>query len=154
MTERPAKILAVDLGLRSGLAVFAEDGELVRYRSTNFGSRRRLKKAVYGLIREAGPPQILVLEGARNLASIWEKAAEKQGVEVICVAPETWRQDLLVPRQRRSGADAKEAAQDLAREIIEERGGHRPTSLRHDAAEAILIGYWALLAPIFHADAP
>ena len=144
MTETSGNILAVDLGLRSGIALFTATGELLRYRSTNFGSRRRLKKAIYGLIRDAGPPSRLVLEGSRDLAAIWEKAAKKQGVEVVCVAPETWRQQLLVPRQRRTGADAKQAALELAREIIEECGGHSPTSLRHDAAEAILIGYWAL----------
>ena len=38
----------------------------------------------------------------------------------------------------------KQAADGLAREIIEEHGAKRPTSLRHDAAEAILVGYWAV----------
>ncbi len=144
MSETPPRLLAVDLGLRSGIALFDATPHILRYRSTNFGSRRRLKKAVYRLIRDAGPPQILVVEGSRDLASIWRKAAEKQGVEVIEVAPETWRRELLEPRRRRSGADAKEAADELAREIIAKCGGDAPTSLRHDAAEAIAIGYWAL----------
>ena len=144
MTNCRRTLLSVDLGLRSGIALFDSEGVLLRYRSTNFGSRSRLKKAVYKLIRDAGPPKLLVLEGSRDLATIWRRAAEKQGVEVLEVAPETWRRELLEPRQRRSGQDAKEAADALAREIIDECGADAPTSLRHDAAEAIAIGYWAL----------
>ena len=33
----------------------------------------------------------------------------------------------------------------LARQVIEWSGARRPTSLRHDAAEAILVGLWAVL---------
>jgi hypothetical protein len=35
----------VDLGLRSGLALFGSDGRLRWYRSQNFGSQSRLKRA-------------------------------------------------------------------------------------------------------------
>ena len=41
-------LLAVDLGLKTGLAVFGEDGKLVRYRSQNYGTVARLKKAAWG----------------------------------------------------------------------------------------------------------
>ncbi len=142
--EKRPTLLAVDLGLRSGLALFDDRGRLLRYRSTNFGTRRRLKKAVYALIRDAGPPAYLVVEGSRQLGAVWEKAAQKQGVKVIDVAPETWRGELLEPRRRRTGADAKAAADEVAREVIDAAGGEAPTSLRHDAAEAILIGWWGL----------
>ncbi len=137
-------LMAVDLGLRSGIAHFGRDGHLLAYRSTNFGSRGRLKKAVYALIRDAGPPRYLILEGSRDLASIWRRAAEKQGATVLDVSPETWRRDLLLARDRRTGVQAKEAADELAREIIEASGATAPTSLRHDAAEAIAIGWWGL----------
>ncbi len=143
MSDRQT-LLAVDLGLRCGIAVFDDDGKLRRYRSTNFGKRRRLKQAAYRLVRDAGPPSYLVVEGDRDLGEIWSKAAEKQGAETIRVAPETWRRDLLDRRQRRTGSDAKEAADELAREVIDRTGADKPTSLRHDAAEAILIGWWAL----------
>ena len=142
--SNPSTLLAVDLGLRSGIALFDDQGELLRYRSTNFGSRSRLKKAVYRVIRDAGPPDYLIIEGSRDLGAIWDKAATKQGAQVFDVAPETWRKELLEPHQRRSGAGAKEAADQLAREIIDKTGADAPTSLRHDAAEAILIGWWGL----------
>lgn len=140
----PKTLLAIDLGLRAGLALFAETGELLWYRSTNFGSRGRLKKAVYGVLRDAGPPHRVVMEGSRDLGAIWRRAAEKLGATVEEVSPETWREALLLSRDQRSGADAKEAADGLARQIIAESGAPAPTSLRHDAAEAIAIGWWAL----------
>jgi hypothetical protein len=40
---------------------------------------------------------------------------------------------------------AKSTADDMARRVIEWCGAARPTSLRHDAAEAILIGLWGVL---------
>ena len=38
--------------------------------------------------------------------------------------------------------------------MIEWSGAPRPTSLRHDAAEAILIGLWAALEAGWLADVP
>jgi hypothetical protein len=56
-----------------------------------------------------------------------------------------WRERLLLPRDRRSGVVAKEQADRLARRVIDWSGAPRPTSLRHDAAEAILVGLWGVL---------
>jgi hypothetical protein len=39
-------LLAVDLGPRSGLALFGSEGRLRWYRSRNFGTQSRLKPAV------------------------------------------------------------------------------------------------------------
>ncbi|MBT4053225.1 MAG: hypothetical protein HOE73_09060, partial [Bacteroidetes Order II. Incertae sedis bacterium] len=41
------RLLAIDMGLRAGLAVFGRDGKLIWYRSRNYGNRSRLKKAAY-----------------------------------------------------------------------------------------------------------
>lgn len=139
------KLLAIDLGFRCGFALYARDGRVKSYRSTNFGSAARLRAAVWKVLKEAGPPTYLVVEGDRRLAEIWGRSATKMGTEVITVRPETWREELLLPRQQRSGQDAKAAAGDFARNIIAWSGASRPTSLRHDAAEAILIGLWGVL---------
>ena len=40
---------------------------------------------------------------------------------------------------------AKRGADGVARRVIEWSNAPRPTSLRHDAAEAILIGLWGVL---------
>ena len=70
---------------------------------------------------------------------------ERLNIPFHSLAAETWRQDLLIPRQRRTGRDAKRTAGVLARRVIEWSGAKRPTSLRHDVAEAILIGLWWML---------
>ncbi|WP_218830450.1 hypothetical protein [Rubrivirga marina] len=57
-----------------------------------------------------------------------------------------WRRALLLPREQRSGTDAKDAADGLARAVIEWSGAPRPKgSLRHDAAEAIAVGLWGVI---------
>lgn len=144
-TER---LLAVDLGLRTGLACFDGAGRLLWYRSQNYGSRARLKKAAYSLlsdmVRDGAPVSRLVIEGGGDLAPPWIREAERRGIPVTQIQAETWRRALLFDRQQRSGLDAKRHADERARNIIQSSGLPKPTSLRHDAAEAILIGYWAV----------
>lgn len=137
-------IMAIDLGLRFGVAVYDGQGRLVRYGSQHIATRGKLKRAIYGILRQVEGLELLVLEGDRALAELWARAAEKQGVEVIVTSAEVWREVLLIPRERRSGAQAKASADTLAREIIERSGAPKPTALRHDAAEAIAIGWWAV----------
>ncbi len=142
------RVLAVDLGLRTGLACFDGAGRLVWYRSQNYGSRTRLKRAAYSLlsemVRDGAPVTRLVIEGGGDLAPPWIHEAERRGIPVTQIQAETWRRALLYDRQQRSGPDAKRHADERARDIIHAAGLPRPTSLRHDAAEAILIGYWAV----------
>ena len=135
-------LLAVDLGLRTGLAAYDDTGTLLWYRSQNYGSPARLRRAVPGVLDRVHALTHLFLEGDRNLAEIWARAASRHDIEPHMVAAETWRAALLAPRLRRTGPDAKRNAESLAREIIERTGARKPTSLRHDAAEAILIGFW------------
>jgi hypothetical protein len=87
----------------------------------------------------------LVIEGGGALASLWADEALAREVDVRSVSAEVWRSEFLYPREQRSGDQAKRVADDLARRIIEWSGARRPTSLRHDAAEAILIGLWRVL---------
>lgn len=143
-------LLAVDLGLRSGLALYGRDGRLCRARSTNFGTLTRLKRGAPGVLAEASDLAHLVVEGDTRLAEIWEKAATRvpEGARPVTthrVSPERWRERLLHPRQRRSGEQAKDVAGTLAREVFVWSGLSPPTSLRHDAAEAVLIGLWGVL---------
>lgn len=139
-------LLAVDLGVRTGLARYGRDGRLVWYRSHNFGTRARLKKAIPALLREAAPLDALVLEGGGDLHALWAKEAQAQHVAVRTVQADAWRELLMIPRAQRTGADAKAHADTLARQVIAWSGAPRPTSLRHDVAEAILAGLWGVLA--------
>lgn len=147
-------LLAVDLGLRSGLALYGPDGRLRWYRSQNFGTQTRLKRAVPSVLHGAGPLAWLVLEGGGPVADVWEREALRRALPVLRVAAEDWREKLLYAREQRSGSKAKDTADVLARGIIAWSGAPRPTSLRHDAAEAILLGLWAVLEVGWLAQVP
>ncbi len=138
-------LLAIDLGLRTGIALYGEDGRLCWYRSRNFGTLSRLKRGVSTLLNEIPELCCIVLEGGGTIAEIWQKEAKRRGIQVIRIDAEQWREKLLYQREQRSGSIAKRNADILARRVIEWSGATRPTSLRHDAAEAILIGLWAVL---------
>jgi hypothetical protein len=140
-----ATLLAVDLGLRAGLALYGDDGRLRWYRSQNFGTLTRLRRAAHRIFHELPDLQWLVIEGGGTLAESWQKEAARRELQVIQTSAETWRQQLLYPRQQRTGVDAKQHADHLARSIIDWSDAPRPTSLRHDAAEAILIGLWGVM---------
>jgi transposase len=138
-------LLAVDVGVRTGLAVYRDDGRLIWYRSRNFGAAARLKRAIPALLHDAFDPEYVVLEGGGPLADHWATASEKHGSHVRRVSAEEWRSAFLLPRDQRSGEQAKRVADGLARRVVEWSDAARPTSLRHDAAEAILIGLWGVI---------
>ena len=104
-----------------------------------------LKKAIYGIFQEHPHVCRIVIEGGGHLADIWEKEAKKRGIPLCKISAETWRRDLLYPREQRNHRCAKINACILARKIIQWSGAKRPTSLRHDAAEAILAGLWGVV---------
>jgi len=137
------RLLAIDLGLRCGWAAFDEGGRLRGYGSRHFGNRAVLRKAVPQILSQYPNLGRLVVEGGGDLFIPWKKEAERRGITVRQVMGDVWRRDILNPSQHRSGKDAKEAADKVAREVIERSGAKRPTSLMHDAAEAILVGVWA-----------
>jgi hypothetical protein len=141
----PPALLAIDLGLRAGLALYRADGRLAWYRSHNFGAPSRLRRGVATLIDELPGLAVLVVEGGGDLALIWERAAQRRGLRYIQIAAERWRERLLYAREQRSGEQAKQHADEIARRVIIWSGAPRPTALRHDAAEAILVGLWGVL---------
>ena len=140
-----AALLAVDLGLRTGLALYGADGRLRWYRSQHFANRATLRRGAAGVL-DAGPTVAhLVLEGGGPLADIWAREAARRHIPTRQVAAEDWRDRLLAPWQRHGRDRSKRTADGLARRVIEWSGAARPTSLRHDAAEAILVGLWGVL---------
>jgi hypothetical protein len=140
-----ASLLAVDLGLRTGLALYGQDGRLRWYRSHNFGTPARLRRGVRGVLHALPHLAWVILEGGGHLAEIWKHEAERRHIAVRQISAETWRQQFLYPRQQRRGVQAKERANELARQVIAWSLARRPTSLHADAAEAILIGLWGAL---------
>ncbi|MGB9624644.1 MAG: hypothetical protein ACPMAQ_07245 [Phycisphaerae bacterium] len=138
-------LLAVDLGLRTGLALYGRDGRLVWYRSQHFGTLRALRRGVRGVLDALPELGGLVLEGGGPPAAIWEQEAGRRGLSVRRISAEQWRQLFLYPREQRTGPQAKRHAGEMARRVIVWSGARRPTSLRHDTAEAILLGLWRVI---------
>ena len=64
-------LLAVDLGVKTGLALFGPEGRLRWYRSQNFGTAARLRRGVQGLLASMPHLAWLVLEGGGPLADLW-----------------------------------------------------------------------------------
>lgn len=138
-------LLAVDLGLRTGLAVYGGDGRPRHVTSRHLGSRRQLRGMVRAVLAEH-EPQVVLVEGDRELARGWHAGADRTGARSLGVTPETWRPRLLHPSERRDGARAKAAARRLAPLVLEWGGLRVSTALRTDAAEAVLIGLFGVLA--------
>lgn len=139
-------MLAVDVGVRAGLALFGDDGRVIWYRSRNFGSTARLRRAAPAVLSDIPGLTHVALEGGGTVADIWEREAQRAAADVIRVSAEEWRAALLYPREQRSGRQAKRHADALARRVIAWSDAPRPTSLTHDAAEAVLVGLWASLS--------
>lgn len=138
-------LLAVDIGVKTGLALYGQDGRLLWYRSQNFGTAERLRRGVQSVLDTLPHLAWLVLEGGGPLADIWMLAATRRHIPVRQISAEAWRRQFLYAREQRSGAQAKDRATALARLVITWSGARQPTSLRDDAAEAILIGLWGAL---------
>lgn len=138
------RLLAVDVGVHCGLALFERDGRLCQSWSRNFGNRSRLKTAVHAFLGEIPDLAYLVLEGRGDLAVLWQREGKRRGLRVLTISAETWRARLLLPRHRRSGRQAKRHAGPLARQALVDAGLSPPASLTIDRAEAILVGLWAV----------
>ena len=135
-------LLAVDLGMKAGLAWFDAEGHLLRARATHFPDRAALKKALPRIWREIPGLTHVVLEGGGSLAEIWQKCAERFKLDARVVSAEDWRQGTLTPSQRKNGQTAKAAACELALQIARRDGCPPCRQYLDDAAEAILLGKW------------
>ena len=109
-----AIVLAIDVGMKAGLAWFNVEGELIRARSTRFANRTVLKKALPSIWTEQPGVTQLVLEGQGEIADIFRKSAERASIPVQQFSAEDWREEMLLPRQRRSGKQAKAHAETIA----------------------------------------
>ena len=139
------QLLAIDLGIKTGLALYGPEGRLCWYRSKNYGTAAVLRRGANTLLNSIPDLSLIILEGGGPLAAIWEREANRRKITVKQITAEQWRHKLLYPREQHTGLQAKHYADDLARKIISWSGISLPASLRHDTAEAILIGFRAVL---------
>ena len=139
-------LLAIDIGIKTGFALYGYDGRLRWYRSQNFGNATRLRRAVRPFLDEIAGLAAVAMEGGGELAAIWQRELHRRPhIHVLPIHAETWRTRLLYAREQRSGVQAKFRADELARRIIAWSEAPRPTALQDDTAEAILIGLWGVL---------
>ena len=138
-------LLAIDLGIKTGFALYNKKDKLCWYRSNNLGSRKRLKRRALSMLNEINNIDHILMEGGGDLANIWLRVAKKKEIPCRLINAENWRETLFVKREWRDGKTAKKSADILARKIIKWSETERPTSLTHDAAEAILIGFWGAI---------
>lgn len=144
--EEEGGLLAIDLGLKMGLAHFDHQGKLLRYHAQRLANKAALKRHVYDVFIRHKPLCALITEGDASLAKIWHRLAEKWELRIVHIQAQRWRDDLLLPRDIASGgAHAKAIAQHKALQVIAASDvAPQPTrpQVAHDAAEAILIGLW------------
>lgn len=137
-------LLAVDLGVKTGLALYNSDNQLLWYKSQNYGNKSRLRQDIHNLMNQHHDLSYLVIEGGGALCDLWMKEADKRRIPCLRIYAEEWRKKFFFRKEMTNGDVAKKNASELARKVIKLTGGKNPTSLVHDAAEAILIGLWGL----------
>ncbi|GEM_PF-3370579 len=139
-----ATLLAIDLGLKCGFAVFDTEGTLVGYHSTRFPRPSALKAAAWNVLMRWPNLERIVAEGDAAIADQWRKLADKRGIAFERIGAEAWRVDMLKPSERTDGSTAKAAARRIAERIIASSNAPKPKArMTHDVCEAIVIGAWA-----------
>ena len=147
ITELPEvrHLLAVDAGVKTGLALYNSKGQLLWYRSHNMGSVKNLRKAAYAILKGIVQLEYLAVEGGGPVALTWTKEAASLGINIITTDAGIWRKKLLPLRARRTGQEAKKNAIKIAWQLIRSSETPSKNYPTHDAAEAILTGLWACL---------
>jgi len=135
-------LLAVDAGVKTGLALYDNLGCLCWYRSHNMGSVVSLRKAAYHLLNTIENLSWIVIEGGGPVSQAWIKEAVRKHLNIIRTDAGEWRKALLHPRECRNSVIAKQSAITLSKQIIDSSSAPSANHPTHDAAEAILIGLW------------
>ncbi|MCK5805017.1 MAG: hypothetical protein KAI66_19440 [Lentisphaeria bacterium] len=103
-------VLAVDAGLRMGLAYFGVDGRLTWYRSQHAANRSVLRRVAHTVLGELPEGVVFAIEGGGPPAEVWLAEARRRRIRTMQLPAEQWRADLLLPREQRTGAGAKKVA--------------------------------------------
>lgn len=124
--------------------MFNSRGEMLWFRSQNFGNKARLKKAIPWVLNLEDEMDYIVIEGGGPLRKIWDAQLEKRHIDVMHIMAEDWRSELLLDREQRKGKKAKMYAIQYAENFLIKTAAKKTSTLNVNAAEAILIGIWAM----------
>jgi hypothetical protein len=137
-------LLAVDLGIKTGFALYSSDLRLHWYRSQNFGSSARLRKAIPWLLNQEEDLAHVIIEGGGPLLKIWNAELIKRNLNVIRIMADHWRNKLLYHREQTSRSEAKANAIVYAAKVIDKLSVRKTTPPDNNTAEAILIGLYGM----------
>ena len=137
-------LLSIDLGLRFGWSCFDQKTRLIAYGSHHCGQANKLGNIAYSVMKVLPSNSVVLVEGNSELYKHWQRNAQKFQIPIIQVYAEGWRHDCLSQKEQVDGKRAKEAAIRIAKTLIKSQSGQGSHSLRHDAAEACLMGWWGL----------
>jgi len=140
--------------LRSGVSLFNNKGELLRYEQFLF-DRENLQENFEEIIQKwedgvaaddgHNPWKIthIAIEGGdAGLLDTWARAAPSHSI--LRVSPEEWRSELLNKKESQNGASAKEASRLIARQIVGDFGTMEPHAgkFQTDVAESVCLGLY------------
>ncbi len=147
-------LLAVDLGLRTGLCLFNDEGRVLRFANFQFESPEQLLNAARSVLstweeevketddrgRRWKISKIAIEGGDPPLRDAWHEAANGRR-SILHVRPEEWRADLLLTKEKLDGEKAKSASRLIARQIVSDYGTFDfDGKFQTDMAESILLG--------------
>jgi len=172
-------LLSVDVGLRTGIALFNGTGSLIKVDSFQFTSLEELSEWIVAAQQQQKQQQQqqqedcccscfcfanvthVVLEGRDpSMMSLWREAFTTQQqnnsssvvIRVALLSAEDWRPHVLTRKEQRDARRAKTAASLIAQQIMYDSDiidsytttTTTTTTTTHDAAEAIVIGHYAV----------
>jgi hypothetical protein len=141
------RLLAVDLGLRTATVVLSGEGDILDVQDWRFTDHPRLEGALDGILKNHTITHVVVEGNDVKLVRIWRKAVEKYSPDLpfARVVAEDWREALLLPKERKNKQVAKDAAVLIAKQFLKKKKIEgQKTKLTRDAAEAILVGQYAI----------
>lgn len=145
ITSSSPHLLSIDLGLRFGWSCYDSEYKLIGYGSHHCGQANKLQTIAYKALKSLPTGSHLIVEGNSELYKHWQKNAQKHQINLRQIYAEQWRKDCLSLKEQSDAKSAKEAAIKLAKHLIKRQSGQGAHSLRHDAAEACLMGWWGLV---------
>jgi Icc-related predicted phosphoesterase len=138
-------LLAVDLGLRTGTAVFDRNGTVLAVDTWRFHDPESLDLGLKDILTAHNITHVVIEGEDRKLFYIWRRAIEKfEGVQLARVVADDWRRMLLSKKEMRDARKAKSAAGLIAKQVLKDNEDLRDKKLSSDAAEALLVGRYAV----------